>query len=599
MESIIRIKYILIFTLALALISCDDVLDKEPLDILSDNIVWTDPALIDAYIVQVYGELPMTGWLENVGEGREVNSYTQMSDEGTAGYPWTTPSKVYKPGLINESGGFDEWWNYILVRKINEFFVQIEASTINEDLKKLYIAKMRFARAFTYFSLVKRYGGIPIITTPQDINSTYGDLFVPRNKEVEVYDFVLDELDKAITDLPESYDSEDTGWPNMYAAYALKSRVALYAASIAKYGAINAPSSVQPNGLTGISASEAKRFYQESYDASAQIINSGKYFLYMGNTENKVKNFTDLFLIENNSEVIFSKQYSGGINGLGHRWDMAEFPPHLSGTGGFATSVYLEMVNEFEEKDGTFKPLTTNVISSPISLVDFFSNKDPRFHASIFYEGSSFKGGKTEYWNALRKPDGKIITGSDSYEGVKAEGIDFGSSQGKQGPAYLTGFNVRKFCDPSQNSPLDNVSTTDFPVFRYAEILLNHIEAAKELEKPNVEILKYINDIRYRAGIALLTGNISLEQIRHERKVELFSEGHRFWDLKRWRIAEEAITKNFSGIHTTYDAATSKFVVEINNKVDNAKFAVKHYYYPITPGRIANNPSLAPENPNY
>jgi hypothetical protein len=130
--------------------------------------------------------------------------------------------------------------------------------------------------------------------------------------------------------------------------------------------------------------------------------------------------------------------------------------------------------------------------------------------------------------------------------------------------------------------------------------LLNYAEAAFELNKPE-EALLAVNKIRERAGIAV-RDEITRELIRHERKVELAFETHRWWDLKRWRIAVEEISKTFSGIYTFYDVNSGKFMIEMNNNADGgslASFKEKHYYFPITPARLANNPNLAPENPGY
>jgi len=149
--------------------------------------------------------------------------------------------------------------------------------------------------------------------------------------------------------------------------------------------------------------------------------------------------------------------------------------------------------------------------------------------------------------------------------------------------------------------PVDAGKTkVDFIVFRYGEILLNYAEAAFELGKSS-EALDAVNQIRGRAGIALLT-NITRDAIRHERKVELAFEDQRWWDLRRWRTAVDAITRNFSGIYTFYDVKTGKFRIELNENAMGgvpSVFKEEHYYFPITPGRISNNPNLAPENPGY
>ena len=136
---------------------------------------------------------------------------------------------TWKAGFLNKDGGLLEQWRYETIRKTNEFLEKIETSTVvSEEEKKVLAGKIRFARAITYFFMVKRYGGIPILTKAQAINAPMEELLVPRNKEIEVYDFIIDEMDWIATDLPESYGSEEVGFPTKYAALALKSRAALY-----------------------------------------------------------------------------------------------------------------------------------------------------------------------------------------------------------------------------------------------------------------------------------------------------------------------------------------------------------------------------------
>jgi hypothetical protein len=581
MKKLLYIAVILLFIFS----SCEKVLDKAPLDIISDDVVWDDPVLIEAYIVQVYSEMNFLAWRYN----EDINMLSQLSDESRGGYEWRNVYLTWKPGFLNENGGLEEWWGYSTIRKMNEFLVQIETSPIPEADKAVMIAKMRFARSFAYFAMVQRYGGIPIITVPQAIDAPAEELYVSRDKEVDVYDFILDEMDAIAGDLPESYPNAEIGWPTKYAALALKSRAAMYAASIATWG------EVKINGLVGIPASEAQRFWQASYDASKTIIESGPFQLYNKQPGNKTENFRQLFLDENNGEVIFSKQYTG-LGGVAHSWDQREFPSQASAYSGNSTAVYLEMIESFENIDGTPGTLDRAAISGTTwNLRDLFANKDPRFHASIFFEGNTWQDDSLEDWRGLITPAGDTIV-DGFYNGIAAQGRNFQTAQG----ALATGFAVKKYCDDTKITPNPNEASTDFIVFRLGEILLNYAEAAFELNKTD-EALGAVNQLRERAGIALLS-SIDRDKIRNERKVELFSENQRYWDLKRWRVAVSAISRPFTGIATLYDVNSGKFVIEFLDNIDGqnqARFEDQHYYLPITPVRIANNPNLAPENPDY
>lgn len=584
-----KAKYFIYLLLSMSSFSCD-IMDKAPLDIISEDVVWSDKALINSYINGVYSELD---FLIRDGSGyEEVDPTSGLSDEGRQGRDWHPLYTTWKGGFLNKDGGLLELWRYSTIRKTNEFLEKIEmSSVVSEPEKKTLAGKIRFARAITYFFMAKRYGGIPIITKAQAIDAPMEELLVSRDKEVDVYDFIVNEMDAIVNDLPESYGSGEIGFPTKYAALALKSRAAMYAASIATWG------KVQIDGFAGIPATEAERFWKASYDASKKIIDSNAFALYNQQPNNKAENFRQLFLDENNSEVIFSKQLTGEQVGSNYDLFMSPFQ-FCPGWGGSNTSVYLEMVESFENVDGT--PGTfdrTLAMSQPWDLTVLFKNKDPRFFASVYYEGDSWKGEAIENWGGIITEEGSKVT-SGFYQGKPAQGRSY-SAGGYAGGA-ITGFNVKKYLD-DKLIPVDAGKTAvDFIVFRYGEILLNYAEAAFELGK-QAEALEAINQIRTRAGIKSVT-NISRDAIRQERKVELAFEDQRWWDLKRWRIAVDAITRKFTGIYTFYDMKSGKFKIEMNENAMSgvpSVFKEEHYYLPITPGRISNNPNLAPENPGY
>ena len=293
--------FLSIFICASLFTSCSDVLDKEPLDMLSDETVWNDEALIEAYLVQCYYHMSFFG-NESNGVGWSGDSYfpcfvvDQITDECMALWrDWGDAQAGYnfKFGGLKIGGGLLDWWGYVPVRIINEFIEKVPNSTLDENLKRTRVAEARFLRAFSYFAMVKRYGGIPLILKAQSLTDPEEELFPPRDKEEDVYNFIISELEAIKNDLPEVTASGDLGRATKYAALALKSRAALYAASIAQFG------KVQLDGVVGIPADKAKEFYQISYDASKEIMDSGKFQLYNQDAD-KVTNFKNIFLVENN-----------------------------------------------------------------------------------------------------------------------------------------------------------------------------------------------------------------------------------------------------------------------------------------------------------
>lgn len=584
---------------SVSLFSCN-IFDKEPLDMISDNVVWNDKNLLDSYIIGVYSQMDFIAHDGKSNGTFWVNANSCLSDEAKDCYthPVTT---VYKPGVSDNTQNPYNIWCYNIIRDINVFLQKIKESDISEEDKNIYLGRMYFARAFCYFAMVKIFGGVPIIKEVQNINDTYEELYPKRDKEEAVYSFIISDIKESIKYLPEKvYDS---GWPTKYSALALQSRAALYAGSIARYG------KVEKGGVVGIPSDKAETFYRLSIEASREIIASKKFSLYNKESD-KAENYRKLFLDEKeNPEVIFSKQFTG-LNGVSHDWDAFEFPSQFSGTASSGvTGVYLEMIDSYENIDGTTIKLEDIDLNKSWNLQsELFKDKDPRFHASLFFEGTEWQGEKLENWSGLIKNDGTIID-KGTFNKISAVGINL--SKSKKNNASITGFGVKKYCDENMIAPKAKTSSTDYIIFRYGEILLNYAEALLELDElgfaieginSRTDALSYINDIRKRAGIKLLNdSDLDIDRLRNERKVELAFEGHRYWDLKRWRIAVNAISRSFTGIKTYYDSREpGKFRIEIIKDIDSKPnvFREKNYYFPITPERIQNNKNLV-ENPGW
>ncbi len=576
-----------------------DVLDKAPLDIIPDNMIWNDQSLVNSYLTGAYVN---TSVLTNDSEDVQNTSkpfftmffVNNVSDESKSTSNFSGNAYRFKTEGLKISGGMMEWWEkpYVIIRSLNELIEKLPSSTLSDDFKKEKIAEARFLRAFNYFNMVKRYGGVPLITKVQSISEPEAELFKPRNSEKELYDYVIKESLEISEILPPVQEDADWGRPTRYAALALASRAALYAGSIAKYG------TVQLNGLLGIPASESAAYFEQSSQASKKIIDEGKFRLY-NEVPDKVMNFRNLFLTKKNSEVIFAKQHDGSdkdFAGAGWSYDYFQCPYPNGWANGIHDAPYLEFVESFENVDGSPSKLDPATLSSKLwTIQELWGKKDPRFHATVYTQETSWQGRKLQFYNGVRTSEGTITT-TGSYKGILANG-DQKSTQ--------TGFGVLKYLDESKdngNSSTAGIfgSKQDYIVFRYAEILLNYAEASFELQKED-QALWALNEIRDRAGIPDLTA-VTMEKIRNERKVELSFEGHRYWDLRRWRLAEEILSKDMRGLRYVLDYATGKYILSIREKVDGTVrspiFLKMNYYFPITLARTANNKALV-ENPGY
>jgi hypothetical protein len=551
-----------------------DLLNISP-SIITEKNVWSDANLINAYITNLYSRSQFAGLY--VGLPEIPNLYA--SDEGMCVYDFV-PNPIGQGNLRN-TGGVLEYWPYDLIRDINTLIDKLPTTPLSAEQKNRAMGEAKFMRAYAYFEMVKRYGGVPLVTTVQDVNAGEA-LFVKRNTEKELYDFVAAEADACAGLLPDTYSGSDVGRISKYAALALKSRAMLYAGSEAKYGTL------QLDGLVGMPAAEAAKYWQASYDASKAIIDGKKFELFNKYPDDRSKNYQMIFLEKDNSEIIFSKKYISLT--AGHDFDDFYQTNRNYTFWGCAFDPYMELIDSYENKDGSSGKIDWNTVTG--FLPEIFKNKDPRFHATILYNGMPWVKDTVEIWSGIYVNGNLRNSQSDKYQGMDEVGFDQKTVQGSR-----TGFLMKKYLDPTLQFPKPGQSSQDWIVFRYGEVLLNFAEAAFELGK-TAEALDAINQIRIRAGIVPLTG-ITMDKIRHERRIEMVFEMHRFYDLRRWHTAVDVLNAEFHGALSYYQWEAKKFSFQVVSADGYKKvFKPQYYYLPITPDRINNNPSLK-ENPLY
>jgi len=577
---------------------CTKVLDLQPLDIISETAVFKDKNLIEANLLSLYNRTKFQelGNQENfrmgllAGPGGECRPFGDWQD------PYIASIKIYD----NTGAGLLDYWAYTVIRELNEFINGVNASSFEQAYKDQKISEARFLRGFIYHQMVKRFGGVPIITKVQDLTEPESELFPVRNKEAEVYDFIGKEMDEIAQLLPDSYSSNDISRPTRYAALALKSRAMLYAGSIAKFGTVDL------NGVVGIPAGEADKYFTAAMEASKQIMDNPSFSLYNKVTSDPVKNFTQLFTDENNNpEVIFAIQWDAKLT-KGHSWDALCTPAGFTSGWNSNFNVFLDFVDLFDYQDGRSGVMNRSLLTSNRShnIDSLFGQRDPRFRASTFYPECIWQGKKvffhssTKYKNA----SGQIVTStSETFlipNSVSAQFPDGFYGKAPNRNTQKTGVYLRKRCDESLTPAVSGQSSTDFIVFRLGEILLNYAEAAFYLNK-TTEALDAVNLIRARAQMPLRT-SLTEDNIRQERQVELAFEEHRYWDLRRWRIAEQVLNgKRLQGLNYVYDFEAKKYIITLKNAEGATRvFQPRHYYLPLGIDRIADNPNLV-ENPGY
>ncbi|MCK5135825.1 MAG: RagB/SusD family nutrient uptake outer membrane protein [Bacteroidales bacterium] len=566
----------------LMLSGCDEFfnLDKEPQNMISGAAIFKDKILTEAYIAQIYDTIPWHYGVNNSpanmilieGMGAVARCYAY----------WQTPA-AFPLEVIDENGsGAIDYWPYNNIRYANEFIINLQESDFEQEFIDHRVAEARFLRAYMYFQMVIRFGGVPIITIPQDVDASAEELNVPRDSEKAVYDFIASEMDAIVPILDE--DTEP-GRVNSYTALALKSKAMLFAASVGEFDG-----STELNGLLGIPSGEAASYWQASLDASNDIIGSGKYSLYNKIAGDPAENYAQLFIDESNPERIFVEEYDPAM-GKGQSWGIGAVPFEFRQTWGSNFCPFLNIIDEYEYIDGSPGKLDRDLIDSDhlFDIDSVFRNRDPRFVATFFFPESDWQGGKVYFHR-------RTVVGLDTLTSGKVDG-EWPAAAGKRNWTN-TGFLTRKRMDESEVGPLRETSDEDYMVFRYGEILLNYAEAAFYLGQ-TTEALDKLNMIRERAGIPLL-GTITEEDIRHERTVELAFEENRYWDLRRWRIAHEILDGlRTKGLEYTYYYNEDKYDFIIKNGDPSSRiFQDRHYYLPLGVSRIADNPKLV-ENPGY
>jgi len=623
-------KYIYFLMIPFLLGSCSsdsEFLDREPSNILTQDQAFGSPDIVLSVLANLYNRYYDFGTVEDWSSLAQFN-VAFWSEAGRYGY------------FQNGGYGYGDWgtWDYGYIREMNLFLERLELSEALDPADKArFAAEGRFLRASYYFTMVKRMGGVPLILESEtyDFSGDATYLQHPRETESALYDFVISEADAILADLPSDVNTKSRA--SKGAVLAMKARAALYAGSIARYGA-STPQVSLPGGEVGIPASRAEGYYTTALSAAQSIINGevGNYSLYEKKPELS-ENFASIFYDKsNNPEAIFVEDYklqSGKVHGF----TIANQPRFgAEEEEGGRINPALSLVQSFETLDGEYAPLPIEDGSGNPIYYDtpegVFANRDARLMGTVIVPGSSFKGREVDIFAGIQLADGTVISGDSRGQQKDVMGTDM-KVVGFDGPidglefTAQTGFYIRKYQDPKAGSGQRGTqSDVWFIRYRYAEVLLNAAEAAYELGQPAVAA-GYLNQVRGRAGITtdLAAADITFDRIVHERFVELAFEGLHFFDLKRWRIAHEVLDGTPMDAATITDNigdATKRLtqpfglwpykyynpggandgtyiykIVKPNRVTGADRFQFGNYYSEIGAGILNNNPLIV-RNPN-
>lgn len=573
----IRNKILLIAAVSiLGFSSCNDYLEPQELSIIQGKDIYKNLNYIQQMWVNSYSYLP-AGY----------NSiYWSASDEAEA---VNDQAEVQKFNLGNwtKYGMPDEQWSscYNGIRQCCEIIENLPGVTWEDymysdpveyerriALMKEYVNEARFLKAYYYFELVKRYGGVPIVNKKIYLDND-DDLYflkhIKRNTFEECINFIASECTAVASELPLSYDASWKGRVTRGAALALKSRVLLYAAS----DLYNQSGNMNPY-IGYISGDRTDRWLAAA-QAANEVIDMGRYSLHTS--------YRNLFVLKSNesSKEVIWERVSPNTNTL----ERENYPIGYEGgnTGSCPTQ---NLVDAYEMSDGTLFDWSKLTVSQQPYI-----NRDPRLKASVLVNEESWCDRPLEVWEG---------------------GLD-----GKpRRYATKTGYYMKKLLVDNLNLQQDVKSTRQWFFFRYAEILLNYAEAANQYGGPDYKVeggkltaKAAIDLVRQRAGMPsvdntfenrhdILNKGSLLKLIYNERRVELAFEGHRWWDVRRLMQGQEALGGMIKGVSITQkqDHSFDYQTINIEKRVFEAD---KMYFYPIPQSEIVKSDGNLEQNPNW
>lgn len=609
-----KIRYILTTVaatlLCVSITSCKDFLDQEPDDILTDEQIFNDEVLIESVIANFYGRMEGDTWGQRTNKSE---SFTYLDEAAKCDGGPDTRTEFED----------DRWrtYDYEFIRDLNQFLAGVRSATILEESEQKKLeGEARFLRAWTYFSMCRGLGGMPIVgdeVFTYESGMDISTMQIARSTEAELYDYIISEC-TAIADMlptePTTHGARATKW----AALMLKARAALYAGALANYNNKMTNPIRTAGGEVGIPAERAQGYYQTALEAAEDVINGGAYILMTDPADPGQAFYNALSIKDNNTEVIWALDYYYPGKTVGFTRDNVP-ASHAEDIDRCYGGPILNLVEAFEytdNRDGTIKIQDENgdyiFYDEP---EDAFANKDGRLWGTVIYPGTDFRGSEV----VLQA--GQLVQNNGNWELVSG---DAGSTDANgetltsvNGPVatnnqYVnkTGFFFRKLMDETPSATTrGRGSDMWYPYFRIAEAYMIACEASFELGN-QADAVKYINVIRDRAGIQPLE-SVTLDDIVKEYRVEFAFEDHRYWDLKRWRLADKiwnGVTNDPNAqqwalfpykVNAPGNANDGKWVFvkrQVNTEPYPRYFQMKNYYNFVNLDWVNNNPKFV-KNP--
>lgn len=604
---------------AVSVTSCnDDFVNTQPLGELSESAVWNDAALAEAFVTEIYAGFRFGGF--------EEQSLSSLTDETI----FTHPGRGITTITESRSNPADIGWvslnlrwdaMYSRIRAANLALKNLENPQFPNtgNVVERLTGEAKFMRAYYYHQLARYYGGVPLIDRPYELGEA--DYKAPRATWEQTVNFIVKDLDDAAALL----DGKNmaAGRANKAAALALKARILTYAASdLHDLTTAKAKSSViasysNPEFLAYSGGSRTER-WQKAKDAAKAVLDLNRGHL-MNLTapvspEQGTTNYMNLSLARNGgqNELLMARYFINAKQENGGRIGLYNGPNGYNNWAG-NTPIQL-LVDDYEMMDGTRFDW-----NNAEHAADPYVNRDPRFKASILYEGSPWKVRSNA--NLPKDPASQIQTGR--YEVVNAAGqkvthfgLDTRQSSIEDWNGSYTGYYIRKFTDPNPAIVDQNTwQEIPWPILRYTEAVFNYAEACIALGQ-EAEARDWLNKIRFRAGMPAITesGAALVARFRNEKRIEMLYEEQRYHDARRWMIAPSTLGRKANGIaivgtlkpgksvsvykYSKENYAYTYTVFEIDPGKENRQWLDKMYYLPISRDEMNRNDKLV-QNPGY
>ncbi|UII19623.1 RagB/SusD family nutrient uptake outer membrane protein [Fulvivirga ligni] len=571
------------------LTSCDDYLDQVPSDRQTIEEVFQKKATTEQYLANVYT------YIRDDANQHETNPWTSNSDEMVVSWAKYPTYQINIGRWDAASSPFSFWGAYYDGIRAATYFINhiddnAEMQRVSPDLIPQYKAEARFLRAYFYFMLMRQYGPVVIVgedVLPVDVPAS--ELQIARTPFDECVAYVVSEFDEAAKALPLVPTSINYGRATRGAALAFKSRVLLYAASPLYNGNTDLANFKNQDGTPLISQSYDENKWQLAANAAKAVMDLNLYLLYKDPENDPIESYRGVLLEPWNDETIFARK----DNSLTSE-DVHSNPRQAGGWNGMAPSQ--EMVDAYLMEDGLPISGTSFANPSPLysesgftdGIYNMYVNREPRFYASITYNNALWDGG------TLKDPTpiNFEVTGPNSATGHVTDWS-------------RTGYLVRKNVSPFTNSGsggTGEVFNRPLVLMRLGEIYLNYAEALNEYNPGNPDILTYVNMIRERAGVPLYGEDIPApvgqdamrDAIWRERRIELAFEYLRWFDIRRWKKAEQYIGHDMHGmdVFASGDAFYTRVVAQ------ERVFRKAYYWFPITQYELDRG-KLIVQNPGW